>query len=94
MNRINQFIKKYAIVEDVELIAESTDLIKIGAIDSLFTLQLLSFLEEDFQIEVGIDELELSNFKSIEAIKNYVIKNTKPGSDLSIKCSITKSECA
>ena len=39
----------------------------------------MTFIEKTFAIEVGMDDLEIANFKSIEASADFVVrKQTQP----------------
>ena len=55
-------------LDDDDLIFES------GIVNSLFAVQLMTFLEKTFQIEVTMDDLEIENFKSINAATAFVVK--------------------
>jgi methoxymalonate biosynthesis acyl carrier protein len=43
-----------------------------GFVNSLFAMQLIAFVESTFGISVESDDLEISNFNSIEAIRQFV----------------------
>jgi acyl carrier protein len=43
-----------------------------GIIDSLSTIELISILEERFDINIGSDDLNHFNFNTISAISNLV----------------------
>jgi acyl carrier protein len=42
--------------------------------NSLFALQLLDFVEREFGIAVANEDMELDNFRSIEAIAAFVAR--------------------
>ena len=42
------------------------------SVNSLFAMQLVLFIEREFDIEVDNDEIDLSNFNSINAIAAYI----------------------
>ena len=48
------------------------DIFASGLINSLFALQLIEFIEGRFQITVTEDDLELDNFRAINAIAGFV----------------------
>jgi acyl carrier protein len=48
------------------------DLFETGRVNSLFAIQLMSFLEGSFAIEVDVDDLDLRNFASIAKITDFV----------------------
>lgn len=43
-----------------------------NAVNSLFAMQLVLFIEREFDLEVDNDEIDISNFNSINAISNYI----------------------
>jgi len=71
--RIRSFIKKnLAIVEDDIEIDDSDNIFKRGFVDSLFAMQLVGFVEDELQLEVSNDDLDLSNFSSVDNIVNFL----------------------
>ena len=60
------------IIPGVDLQCET--LIDSGYIDSLALINLISELDIEFDIEIKFDELEVSNFNSVDAIQALVEK--------------------
>ncbi len=54
--------------------APSENLFKGGYVNSLFVMQLLTFVEKTFGIKVEDDDLELANFCSIDAVSGFVAR--------------------
>ena len=48
------------------------DLFAMGLVNSLFAMQLVLFVEREFNTTVENDDLEISNFSSVNAIANFV----------------------
>ncbi|MDI5968587.1 phosphopantetheine-binding protein [Streptomyces sp. SL13] len=48
------------------------DLFQSGRVNSLFAIQLMSFIERAFDIEVDVEDLSLTNFASIAKITGFV----------------------
>ncbi|CAM5724214.1 phosphopantetheine-binding protein [Streptomyces antimycoticus] len=48
------------------------DLFETGRVNSLFAIQLMSFLEKTFEVDVDVDDLDLRNFASIAKITDFV----------------------
>ncbi|MGW7047821.1 acyl carrier protein [Streptomyces avermitilis] len=48
------------------------DLFQSGRVNSLFAIQLMSFLERTFHIELDVDDLKLGNFATIAKITEFV----------------------
>ena len=63
--KIRAFLAKY--VRDVDL-ADDDDIFQIGLLNSMFAMQLVLFVENDFGIEVGNEDLEFDNFRSVGAL--------------------------
>ncbi len=55
-------------------LSEDDPLFETGIVNSLFAVQLMTFIEKTFQIEVGMDDLDIENFKSINATAAFVMK--------------------
>jgi acyl carrier protein len=50
------------------------DLFESGIVNSLFAVQLMTFLEKTFRLEIGMDDLDIENFKSVNATTAFVVK--------------------
>jgi acyl carrier protein len=77
MNDIGQTIRdfilnKYLPGESPENLRDDTPLRTSGILDSLATLSLISFLEEQFKIEVEAHETDVDNFDSVQDIVAFV----------------------
>lgn len=48
------------------------DIFSLGFVNSLFAMQLVTFVEEAFDITVEDEDLDLDNFRSINAIESLV----------------------
>ncbi len=53
-------------------IANSDDIFALGFANSLFAMQLVAFVEKEFAIEIDSDDLEIDNFRSVDAISALV----------------------
>jgi acyl carrier protein len=53
-------------------ISDDDNLLESGVIDSLGVLEIVTFLREDFALEVEDDELTPENFQSISSIAAFV----------------------
>lgn len=47
-----------------------------GFLNSLFAVQLMTFLERKFNIEIGGNDLDIENFKSVNATAAFVEQRT------------------
>jgi acyl carrier protein len=57
----------------LEVPSGQTDLFETGALDSMAFVELLALLEEEFGVEVSLDDIEIDTFRSIERIAAYVV---------------------
>jgi acyl carrier protein len=58
-------------------IADNDSFLEKGIIDSTGILELVSYVEEEFDIEVADEELIPDNFDSIEKLAAYTQKKTE-----------------
>lgn len=73
--RISDLIRETLMVE---VPAPDVDLIDAGLIDSLALITLITEIEQDFQIQLPLDDFDVDSFRSAEQIAAYVAAN-KPG---------------
>jgi len=58
---------------------DDDNLFESGIVNSLFAVQLMTFIEKTFALEVGMDDLDIENFKSLNATAAFVLqKNGQP----------------
>ena len=70
---VKDFIVDNFLFGNAEKLDTDTLLFEKGIIDSTGVLELLAFIEENFNIKVSDEELVLSNFSSINAIEKFVL---------------------
>lgn len=58
--------------EDPRNLRPTTELIRSGILDSLATLELVSFLEERFGIELGANDVGAEHLGTLESIERLV----------------------
>jgi len=70
MNReiLCNFLAKYF---DLSLITEEEDFFEKGLVNSLFSMQLIMFVEKKFEITVEMDDINPYNFSSIHNILRF-----------------------
>ena len=56
---------------DIELYPED-DLLGGGLVDSLGMMNLIAFVENEFEITIPPEDLTIENFMTVESIGNYV----------------------
>ena len=53
-------------------VGDSDDIFALGLVNSLFALQLVNFIEREFELEVEGEDLHLDNFRSVHAMASFV----------------------
>ena len=62
---------------NVEVPSLDADLYETGVLDSMAFVELLVFLEKEFKIKVGLDDIEVDNFKTIRKIVKFVLERDR-----------------
>jgi len=68
---IRSFIASSVNIPDFK---DDENLFESGIVNSLFAVQLMTFIEGTFAVEVGTEDLEIENFKSVNAMTAFVLK--------------------
>ncbi len=55
---------------------DEENLFEMGLVNSLFAVQLMAFIEKTFSLEVETEDLDMDNFKSLNATAQFVMKKT------------------
>ena len=55
---------------------DDDNLFESGLANSLFAVQLMTFIEKAFAIEVAMEDLDIENFKSLNAMTALVLRKT------------------
>jgi Phosphopantetheine attachment site. len=72
---VEEFIvREIAPGRGIDSVAHDRDLLEGEVIDSLGIMQLISFLEDTYGIEVDDDDLAPENFRSVDSIVSFVEK--------------------
>ena len=77
-SNIEQLLKAYIAEEfmfdrPASDLDEGIHLIQEGIIDSLGIFMVISFIDEQFGVQIEADDVVLDNFQSIEAIKSLIL---------------------
>lgn len=73
--RIESFLVRHLRSEGV---GRDCDIFGLGLVTSLFALQLVEFVEGEFSLMVETEDLELDNFRSVDAIAQFVERKRAP----------------
>ncbi len=54
------------------IVTDQDELLLSGMIDSLGVMSLVSFIEEQFQIDIPFEDVTLENFATVDAMARYI----------------------
>lgn len=67
--KIKSFIGRYIRIPDL---SDDVDIFASGLVNSLFAMQLVMFLEKEFKISISNEDIDLNNFRTINAISKLI----------------------
>ncbi len=68
-DKIRSFLSKYIQDNDFQ---DDDHLFEKGYVNSLLAIEMVMFVENEFSIKVGNEDLSLDNFKSVNAIAQLI----------------------
>lgn len=68
---ICKFLQKYF---DLSSLSDDDNFIERGLVNSLFSMQLIVYIEKTFDISVPTEDISTENFSSVNRIIDYIIK--------------------
>ena len=74
---VSRFIKSNFLFDENAELGDQKSLLGSGVIDSTGVLELISFLEQRFNVKFNDSELVVENFDTVEKIEKFVIRKTK-----------------
>lgn len=75
--KIREFLSRYFKGRDLQ---DDENIFATGFVNSLLAMQLVMFVEKEFQLALEDDDLDLENFKSVNTILGLVeLKRTAAG---------------
>ena len=76
-DKIRAFIEKNLIIyDDRARFLDGDNIFALGFVNSLFAAKLVSFIEREFQLTIGDDDLDISNFNSVNNIASFLQRST------------------
>ncbi len=70
--QIMKFITSNFYVADPATLTEETSLLDSGTVDSTGILEIISCLEQEFQIQIADEEMIPANLDSVSKIANFI----------------------
>jgi acyl carrier protein len=77
LSSIKNFIRTELIYDDEKDFDENTNLIERGIVDSMSLVRLISFLEENYEIQVQDEDIVPENFSSLAKISSFIAERRK-----------------
>lgn len=71
--KIKEFLSRFFKNHDLK---PEEDIFALGFVNSLLAMQLVAFVEKEFGVQVADEDLDLDNFRSIQAISNLVARKS------------------
>ena len=73
MSEVNEAVRGFlAGLCDVDSLGDDDDIFAGGFVNSLYLVQLLTFIQEKFAIELDEDDYDMNNFRSLKAIEAFI----------------------
>jgi acyl carrier protein len=72
LTAVRKFVNSELLYQEDQQIDDNVNLIESGVIDSMTLLRLVSFLEENYGIEIPDQEIVPDNFRSLSAISAFL----------------------
>ncbi len=76
-DKLREFIIENFLFGEADGLKDETSFLDEGIIDSTGILEVVDFLEEEFDIEVDDEELIPENLDSIKNLETYITRKTK-----------------
>ncbi|MBN3526101.1 acyl carrier protein [Paenibacillus apiarius] len=74
--KIRGFIESNLVVfEDEAVFSDDDHIFQMGFVNSLFAMKLLGYIEQEFGITVGNEDLDIANFSTLNNIVRLIEKH-------------------
>jgi methoxymalonate biosynthesis acyl carrier protein len=78
VRKIREFIERNLVIFDEGLVLKDEDnIFELGYVDSPFAIKLVSFIEEEFKVDVDDNDLDILNFNSVLRIVKFIGEKKK-----------------
>jgi len=64
-NFMSRYIRNYEFGDDEDIFAN-------GLVNSLFSMQLIMFLEKEFDVEIEMEDIDVANFRTLNLIADLL----------------------
>jgi methoxymalonate biosynthesis acyl carrier protein len=77
--RMRDFCSRYFRSDTVR---DDDDIFALGHVNSLFAMQMVMFVEKEFGVTVEDEDLDIENFRSLNAVVGLIERKRAAGGDL------------
>lgn len=67
--KIKQFLSRFFGSHQLQ---DNEDIFALGFVNSMFAMQLVLFIEQEFKVAIDNEDLDLDNFRTVEAMTSLV----------------------
>lgn len=67
--KIKNFLAQYFVNHELQ---DDEDIFALGFVNSMFAMQLVLFIEKEFQVTIENEDLDFDNFRTIEAMSRLI----------------------
>jgi len=71
MQNVGEYIVQNVGMDDID---HDLDIFEEGLVSSLFAIELMTYLERNFEVKVTMEDLDMDNFKSVNSICEYIME--------------------
>ncbi|WP_212697376.1 acyl carrier protein [Vallitalea pronyensis] len=72
--KIKTFLGKFFGEKGVESLGDDDNFFELGFVNSLFAMQLITFIESEFDVTIDVAELNMDNFNTLHKIVDTIDK--------------------
>ena len=77
-DQVRQFVnEELAAARGIASVGDDESLIENGVVDSLGIFRLVTFLEENFGVRIGDEEISADNLQSVNTIEQFVLRKSR-----------------
>jgi len=73
-NKLKEYIIKNFFSGDPDSLTSDTPLLTSGIVDSISALEIVDFIEENFNVQFEAHEVDKDNLDSISTLSDFIIK--------------------
>jgi acyl carrier protein len=66
---VRSFVSRFFSTEKLQ---DHDDIFQLGFVNSLFAMQLVAFIEREFNVAVNDEDLDIENFNSVDAMAGFI----------------------